>query len=254
MCLSWLEVCWVSHIRLGKSLISIWKIFTASELINFFSSPRGGSESTSLRHSFSVRIKWAWKSFVLWMLWRYWFFHFTARVGVCGENSSGLVWRRAGSAVWEGRAHMGPEVNDGPSVRTEPRLCVHHLLQQRRSTGGCQTGECAEHHTDALPHCTQKWDNLTVVTWIEFAWLYTINTYLCSLSLTQCDNYEIRPGKYLGVCISVANNRLFVGSIPKNKTRESILEDFGKVTGQNPPNMQLFVKQLIYIGYILKPK
>ena len=47
----------------------------------------------------------------------------------------------------------------------------------------------------------------------------------------QCDNHEIRPGKYLGVCISVANNRLFVGSIPKNKTRESILEDFGKVTG-----------------------
>uniref|UniRef100_A0A9J7X812 Heterogeneous nuclear ribonucleoprotein R n=1 Tax=Cyprinus carpio carpio TaxID=630221 RepID=A0A9J7X812_CYPCA len=45
-----------------------------------------------------------------------------------------------------------------------------------------------------------------------------------------CDNYEIRSGKYLGVCISVANNRLFVGSIPKNKTRESILEDFGKVT------------------------
>lgn len=49
--------------------------------------------------------------------------------------------------------------------------------------------------------------------------------------LFQCDNHEIRPGKYLGVCISVANNRLFVGSIPKNKTRESILEDFGKVTG-----------------------
>ncbi|XP_023675891.2 heterogeneous nuclear ribonucleoprotein R-like isoform X1 [Paramormyrops kingsleyae] len=45
-----------------------------------------------------------------------------------------------------------------------------------------------------------------------------------------CDNYEIRPGKYLGVCISVANNRLFVGSIPKNKTKESILEDFSKVT------------------------
>ncbi|CAB1348169.1 unnamed protein product [Coregonus sp. 'balchen'] len=45
-----------------------------------------------------------------------------------------------------------------------------------------------------------------------------------------CDNYEIRSRKYLGVCISVANNRLFVGSIPKNKTRESILEDFSKVT------------------------
>uniref|UniRef100_A0A4W5K5S2 Heterogeneous nuclear ribonucleoprotein R n=2 Tax=Hucho hucho TaxID=62062 RepID=A0A4W5K5S2_9TELE len=45
-----------------------------------------------------------------------------------------------------------------------------------------------------------------------------------------CDNYEIRSRKHLGVCVSVANNRLFVGSIPKNKTRESILEDFSKVT------------------------
>uniref|UniRef100_A0A9J7XLB4 Heterogeneous nuclear ribonucleoprotein R n=1 Tax=Cyprinus carpio carpio TaxID=630221 RepID=A0A9J7XLB4_CYPCA len=52
----------------------------------------------------------------------------------------------------------------------------------------------------------------------------------CVCVWCQCDNYEIRSGKYLGVCISVANNRLFVGSIPKNKTRESILEDFGKVT------------------------
>ncbi|XP_010574580.1 PREDICTED: heterogeneous nuclear ribonucleoprotein R isoform X5 [Haliaeetus leucocephalus] len=47
---------------------------------------------------------------------------------------------------------------------------------------------------------------------------------------TECDNYEIRPGKHLGVCISVANNRLFVGSIPKNKTKENILEEFSKVT------------------------
>ncbi|CAJ0944552.1 unnamed protein product [Ranitomeya imitator] len=46
-----------------------------------------------------------------------------------------------------------------------------------------------------------------------------------------CDNYEIRPGKHIGVCISVANNRLFVGSIPKNKTKENILEEFSKVTG-----------------------
>ena len=49
---------------------------------------------------------------------------------------------------------------------------------------------------------------------------------------SQCDNYEIRPGKHLGVCISVANNRLFVGSIPKNKTKENILEEFSKVTGK----------------------
>lgn len=44
------------------------------------------------------------------------------------------------------------------------------------------------------------------------------------------NNYEIRPGKQIGVCISAANNRLFVGSIPKNKTKEQILEEFAKVT------------------------
>ncbi|XP_055005549.1 heterogeneous nuclear ribonucleoprotein Q-like isoform X2 [Boleophthalmus pectinirostris] len=44
------------------------------------------------------------------------------------------------------------------------------------------------------------------------------------------NNYEIRPGKHIGVCISVANNRLFVGSIPKSKTKEQIQEEFAKVT------------------------
>uniref|UniRef100_A0A3Q3BG09 Synaptotagmin binding, cytoplasmic RNA interacting protein n=1 Tax=Kryptolebias marmoratus TaxID=37003 RepID=A0A3Q3BG09_KRYMA len=44
------------------------------------------------------------------------------------------------------------------------------------------------------------------------------------------NNYKIRPGKHIGVCISVANNRLFVGSIPKNKTKEQIVEEFAKVT------------------------
>ncbi|XP_025781895.1 heterogeneous nuclear ribonucleoprotein Q isoform X7 [Puma concolor] len=45
------------------------------------------------------------------------------------------------------------------------------------------------------------------------------------------NNHEIRSGKHIGVCISVANNRLFVGSIPKSKTKEQILEEFSKVTG-----------------------
>ncbi|KAJ8389346.1 hypothetical protein AAFF_G00120540 [Aldrovandia affinis] len=45
-----------------------------------------------------------------------------------------------------------------------------------------------------------------------------------------CNNNEIRPGKHIGVCISVANNRLFVGSIPKSKTKEQIIEEFAKVT------------------------
>ena len=49
-------------------------------------------------------------------------------------------------------------------------------------------------------------------------------------AVKNLDNREIRPGKRLGVCISFANNRLFVGSIPKNKTKAEILEEFQKVT------------------------
>ena len=49
--------------------------------------------------------------------------------------------------------------------------------------------------------------------------------------LFQLDNYEIRKGKTLKVNISVANLRLFVGNIPKSKSREEIMEEFGKLTG-----------------------
>ncbi|XP_038818937.1 heterogeneous nuclear ribonucleoprotein Q-like isoform X4 [Salvelinus namaycush] len=51
-----------------------------------------------------------------------------------------------------------------------------------------------------------------------------------SETVNLCNNHEIRPGKHIGVCISVANNRLFVGSIPKSKTKEQIVEEFAKVT------------------------
>lgn len=48
---------------------------------------------------------------------------------------------------------------------------------------------------------------------------------------SQYNGHEIIPGKFLKVNISVANVRLFVGNIPKNKSREDILEEFRKHTG-----------------------
>ncbi|KAB0395786.1 hypothetical protein E2I00_012235, partial [Balaenoptera physalus] len=58
----------------------------------------------------------------------------------------------------------------------------------------------------------------------------SVKRKLAQEAVKLCDSYEIRPGKHLGVCISVANNRLFVGSILKNKTKENTLEEFSKVT------------------------
>jgi len=52
----------------------------------------------------------------------------------------------------------------------------------------------------------------------------------CHLYL-QLNNFEIRPGRVLKVNASVANVRLFVGNIPKNRTRDEIFEEFRKSTG-----------------------
>lgn len=49
-------------------------------------------------------------------------------------------------------------------------------------------------------------------------------------AMKKLDNKEIRPGRRLGVCLSVANNRLFVGSIPKTKTKQEIFDEFSNVT------------------------
>jgi len=49
-------------------------------------------------------------------------------------------------------------------------------------------------------------------------------------AVKQLDNYEIKPNKRLKVNVSVANLRLFVGNIPKSKSKEEIREEFGKLT------------------------
>lgn len=49
-------------------------------------------------------------------------------------------------------------------------------------------------------------------------------------SVREMNNYEIRKGRFLGVCQSVDNCRLFVGGIPKTKARDEIYEEMVKVT------------------------
>jgi len=46
----------------------------------------------------------------------------------------------------------------------------------------------------------------------------------------EVDNHEIRHKKQLGVCLSQSNCRLFVGSIPKTKTKDQIFEEFDSIT------------------------
>lgn len=56
-----------------------------------------------------------------------------------------------------------------------------------------------------------------------------------SLSRSQFDGYEIRKGKQLKVNVSVPNLRLFVGNIPKSKSKSEIFNEFNKLTGNGSP-------------------
>lgn len=60
------------------------------------------------------------------------------------------------------------------------------------------------------------------------------------------NSLEIQPGKPLKVNVSVPNTRLFVGNIPKSKSREDICAEFEKLSGKVPkfaqPKLGLFRK------------
>jgi len=57
------------------------------------------------------------------------------------------------------------------------------------------------------------------------------NAIFCFLFALQLDNYEIRSGKRLKVNISIAKVRLFVGNIPKQRSKEEIMAEFTKMSG-----------------------
>lgn len=63
---------------------------------------------------------------------------------------------------------------------------------------------------------------------------YAFVMYTCTedakKAIVQLNNYQLKPGKYIGVVKSVDNCRLFVGGIPKCKTKEEILEEMSRVT------------------------
>uniref|UniRef100_A0A3P9IGX0 Probable RNA-binding protein 46 n=1 Tax=Oryzias latipes TaxID=8090 RepID=A0A3P9IGX0_ORYLA len=49
-------------------------------------------------------------------------------------------------------------------------------------------------------------------------------------AIQMLDGYEVRPGRFIGVCVSLDNCRLFIGSIPKDRRKDEILEEMRKVT------------------------
>ncbi|XP_075307957.1 putative RNA-binding protein 46 [Odontesthes bonariensis] len=63
-----------------------------------------------------------------------------------------------------------------------------------------------------------------------YAFVMYTNREAAQRAIQMLDNCEVRPGKFVGVCVSLDNCRLFVGSIPKDKKKDDIMEEMKKVT------------------------
>lgn len=58
-----------------------------------------------------------------------------------------------------------------------------------------------------------------------YAFVTYTNKADATAAVKQLNGFEIRPGRNIGVVKSVDNCRLFVGGVPKNKSREEVLEE-----------------------------
>jgi RNA recognition motif-containing protein len=63
----------------------------------------------------------------------------------------------------------------------------------------------------------------------SFAFVTFVDKSSVDTAVKQLDGYTIRPGKKLKVNPSIPNCRLFVGNIPKSKSKEDIQQEFSKV-------------------------
>uniref|UniRef100_A0A3B3CTN0 Probable RNA-binding protein 46 n=2 Tax=Oryzias melastigma TaxID=30732 RepID=A0A3B3CTN0_ORYME len=63
-----------------------------------------------------------------------------------------------------------------------------------------------------------------------YAFVMYTNREEAARAIQMLDGYEVRPGRFIGVCVSLDNCRLFIGSIPKDRRKEEILEEMKKVT------------------------
>jgi len=50
------------------------------------------------------------------------------------------------------------------------------------------------------------------------------------LAIRELNNYEIRPGKFIGVIPSVDNRKLWISGLPKNRTADEIRDEMSKLT------------------------
>lgn len=63
-----------------------------------------------------------------------------------------------------------------------------------------------------------------------YAFVTYTNNEDATNAIKHLDDFEIRRGRHIGVCKSIDNCRLFVGGIPKDKSKEEIMAEISRYT------------------------
>ncbi|XP_008323282.1 putative RNA-binding protein 46 isoform X2 [Cynoglossus semilaevis] len=63
-----------------------------------------------------------------------------------------------------------------------------------------------------------------------YAFVTYANREAAQRAIQMLDNFEIQSGKFIGVCVSLDNCRLFIGSIPRDKSKNDVLAEMKKLT------------------------
>uniref|UniRef100_A0A914C1Q0 Heterogeneous nuclear ribonucleoprotein Q n=1 Tax=Acrobeloides nanus TaxID=290746 RepID=A0A914C1Q0_9BILA len=146
----------------------------------------------------------------------------------------------------------GPEVEDIKSIIDRTGYQLEVTVGQRKyhcppdHTGGEPAGSGHEIYIGQIPRDVYEdkliplfeplgkiWDLRIMMDPINgksrgYAFLIYIDKEHAAEAAKKFNDYEIQPGKHLKVNVSVANTRLFIGNIPKSKSKEEILEELKK--------------------------
>ncbi|CAJ0595642.1 unnamed protein product [Cylicocyclus nassatus] len=171
------------------------------------------------------------------------------------RNFRDRVRNQGAQSVMAGKLITGPDPDKMAEILKRTGYSLEITVGQRKYGGPCPgwegpaTGPAGQGHevyVGHIPHelfedalvplfeqCGKIWDLRLMMDPMSgknrgYAFLTFCEKASAAEAAKKYDGHEILPGKALKVNVSVANTRLFLGNIPKSKTKDEILEELKK--------------------------
>lgn len=171
------------------------------------------------------------------------------------RNFRDRIRSQGAQSVMAGKLINGPDPEKMTAILNRTGYTLEITVGQRKYGGPCPdwdgpptgpSGPGHEVYVGHIPHdlfedsivplfeqCGKIWDLRLMMDPMSgknrgYAFLTFCEKASATEAAKKYDGHEIIPGKALKVNVSVANTRLFLGNIPKSKTKDEILEELKK--------------------------